>query len=432
MTPTHQRPRPPRPGVRILSPLRDFLAAEASGGVLLAAGAVAAIVWANSPWSASYRDLWDTMASVSVGGHGVHLDLRHWINDGLMAVFFLVVGLEIKRELTSGHLATRRAAILPAVAAVGGMIVPIGIYLAIAGASAPRGWAVPMATDIALAVGIVAVAGDRIPSSMRAFLLGSAIVDDIGAIVVIAIAYSDGVRAAWLAIACGACAAAAVLRRRGVQAALAYVAVGAAMWLGLQQGGVHPALAGVAMGLLAPSTARIAPELVDVEELTDLSSVEAARATTDIAKGSVSTVEWLLHALHPWTSYVVVPLFALANAGIGISGSGLAHALRSPIAWGVLAALVVGKPVGVVIATHLAVRSGVADRPAAATTHGLLGVGSAAGIGFTVALFVTELAFTAPADVNDAKLAILAGSLLSASFSMLIVFGGGRRPAISA
>ena len=179
------------PIVRMMSPLRDFLATEASGAVLLAAGAVAALVWANSPWSQSYEDLWSTTAGISIGGHSLVLDLRHWVNDGLMTVFFLVVGLEIKRELTDGHLSSRRAALLPGVAALGGMVVPALVYLAIAGTSAPRGWAIPMATDIALAVGVLAIAGSRIPASLRAFLLGLAIVDDIGAIVIIAAVVLD-------------------------------------------------------------------------------------------------------------------------------------------------------------------------------------------------------------------------------------------------
>ena len=194
MAAARNRTRTNSPIVRLMSPLRDFLALEAAGAILIAAGALAALIWANSPWSASYDSLWASRASLAVAGHTLDLDLRHWVNDGLMTVFFLVVGLEIKRELTDGHLSTRRAALLPGAAALGGMLVPALVYLAIAGSTAPRGWAIPMATDIALAVGVLAVAGPRIPSSLRAFLLGLAIVDDIGAIVIIALVYSTGVR----------------------------------------------------------------------------------------------------------------------------------------------------------------------------------------------------------------------------------------------
>lgn len=409
-----------RPDRRLLSPLRDFLAAEAAGSVLLALGAAAALVWANSPWSTSYADLWDAVGVIGVGGHELRLDLRQWIDDGAMSIFFLVVGLEIKRETTSGHLATRRAALLPVVAALGGMITPALVYLAIAGSDAPRGWAVPIATDIALALGVLAVAGDRMAPSMRALLLGLAIVDDIGAIVVIAVAYSHGVRLAWLAAGVAAVASVVVLRAMHIHSAVPYVAVGVAVWLSLHEAGVHPTLAGVAMGLLAPSTPRIPPELVDVDELQDVSSVEAARATTDIARGSVSIVEWLLHALHPWTSYVVVPVFALANAGVEISGSTVSSALRSTLAWGIVAGLVVGKPLGVVLATRGAVRTGLADRPAGSTRSNLLSVGTAAGIGFTVALFVTDLAFDDPRQIAVAKLAVVTASVLAALTSAAV------------
>lgn len=427
MNRTLRRPRSPL--VRMLSPLRDFLATEASGAILLAGGAVAALVWANSPWSDSYVDLWNSRAAVTIAGHTLDLDLRHWINDGLMTIFFFVVGLEIKRELTDGHLSTRRAALLPGTAALGGMIAPALVYLAIAGTTAPRGWAIPMATDIALAVGVLAVAGSRIPSSLRAFLLGLAIVDDIGAIIIIAAVYSTGVRFGWLAAAAVGVVATVAVRTVGVHWTWVYVVVGCIVWFSLHEAGIHPTIAGVAMGLLAPSTPRLTPELIDSDQLNDLSDAGAAHSTAALAKGSVSVVEWLQHVLHPWTSYVIVPIFALANSGIEISGDGLRDAARSPITWGVFFGLLAGKPLGVVLATRAAVRAGLADNPEGSVPRQIVGIGAAAGIGFTVALFITELAFTDPADQTDAKLAILAASVLAAAISTLILATSRSRDA---
>jgi Na+:H+ antiporter, NhaA family len=415
------------PIVRMLSPLRDFLATEASGAILLAGAAVVALVWANSPWSQSYEDLWNTTAGISVGSHSLVLDLRHWINDGLMTIFFLVVGLEIKRELTDGHLSSRRAALLPGVAAVGGMVVPALVYLAIAGTSEPRGWAIPVATDIALAVGVLAVAGSRLPASLRAFLLGLAIVDDIGAIVIIAAVYSTGVMFGWLAAAAVGLVLTVALSRLGVYTTWVYVVIGVFVWFSLHEAGIHPTIAGVAMGLLAPSTPRLRRDLIDSDELTDLSDVDAAHTTSELARSSVSVVEWLQHVLHPWTSYAIVPLFALANSGIVISNDGLADAVRSPITWGVLFGLLLGKPLGVVIATRLTVRSGRADNPEGATPRQIVGIGTAAGIGFTVAIFITELAFVDPVDQSNAKLAILVASVLAAGASGAILTLGSRK-----
>ena len=382
--------------------LREFLRTEAAGGVVLVAAAVVALVWVNSPWSDSYHDFWDTVVTVGRGDRAVSMDLVHWINDGAMTLFFLVVGLEIKRELTSGHLAGRRAATLPVAAAIGGMVVPALVYLAIAGGEASRGWGVPMATDIALAVGVVSLAGSSVPNGMRALLLGLAVVDDIGAIVVIAIVYSTGVSAGWLVAAVGAVIATVVLRRLGVAPVLVYVALGTVLWYSLLEAGVHPTLAGVAMGLLAP----------------------------------VDRIAGFEHVLHPWTSFLVVPVFALANAGIEISADSIEHALDSPVTWGVLAGLVAGKPLGVVLASRLATRAGAADPPAGSTTRQLVGVGNAAGIGFTVAIFIAELAFvnddpvTAAQHVDDAKLAILVASVVSGVVALMVL--RQRRPSAAA
>jgi NhaA family Na+:H+ antiporter len=416
----------PSPMVRVLAPLRDFLHTEAAGGALLVGAAVAALVWANSPWAGSYNSLWDSTATIEIAGHGLSLDLRHWVNDGLMAIFFLIVGLEIKREMTSGHLAGRRAAALPVAAAVGGMVVPAAIYLAIAGGTEPMGWGVPMATDIALAIGVLALAGSGVPATLRAFLLGLAVVDDIGAIVVIAVFYSEGVSVTWLTVAASTLAVMLAARKWGVSQLGVFVALGTMMWFALHEAGVHPTLAGVVCGLLTPVQPRQVHELIDVEELTDVSTVEHARATVEIARNSVSTVEWLEHLLHPWTSYLIVPLFAFANAGIEVSTDSFKDALHSPIMWGVLAGLLVGKPLGVMLAVRFAAKSGVAERPEGTTTRQLLGAGHAAGIGFTVAIFIAELAFDSEEHQADAKMAILVASLVSGLLAFAVL--KTRRP----
>ena len=405
--------------VRTLRPLREFLHTEAAGGALLVAASVAALIWANSPWKESYHRLWHSKAGISVAGHSLVLDLGHWVNDGLMTIFFLVVGLEIKRELTSGHLAGRRNATLPVAAALGGMVVPAVLYLVIAGGTASKGWGVPMATDIALAVGVLALAGNAVPASLRAYLLGLAVVDDIGAIVVIAVFYSTGVAFGWLFAAVAAVVVTVLVRQFGVHSMGVYVVLGTFAWFALHEAGIHPTLAGVAMGLLAPVTPRLAPDLVDAEELADVSSYESARTTVDLARSSVSTVEWLEHLLHPWTSYVIVPVFALANAGVEVSTQSLKDAFGSAIFWGIVVGLIVGKPVGVLLASKLTIRAGQADPPEGTNGRQLLGAGNAAGIGFTVALFIAELAFKDDngvliADqVADAKMAILLASLAS-------------------
>ena len=414
--------------VRLLSPFRDFLRTESSGAILLAGSAIFALIWANSPWSGSYESLWSSQIAINVAGQSLDLDLRHWVNDGLMTIFFLVVGLEIKREATTGHLANRRAALLPVVAAIGGMAVPALIYLLIAGQTAPRGWAIPVATDIALAIGVMSVAKGRIPSSLRAFLLGLAIVDDIGAIVIIAVVYSSGVAFGWVTAAGVGIGIALLIRRTGVQSVLVYVVVGIAVWYALFEGGIHPTIAGVIMGVMAPTTARLQHDFIDIEEVAES---ESDSASTDDAKGkgSVSVVEWLEHVLHPWSSYIIVPIFALANSGIHVSMDGLRDAAGSAITWGVFLGLLVGKPLGIILATKIAVRTGVADSPEGATGIHMLGTGTAAGIGFTVALFITELAFDNPADQTNAKLAILLASVVAVIAALAILM---RRKTVEA
>ena len=407
--------RDERQGPTFIRPLVDFLHTEAAGGVVLVAATVVALVWANSPWDAGYETLWDTRLAVSIGGRTLDLDLRGWVTEGLMALFFLVVGLEIKRELVEGELQDPRQALLPAVAAAGGMAVPAALYLGLnAGGKGSAGWGIPMATDIAMAIGVLSLLGSRVPASLKLFLLALAIVDDIGAVLVIALAYTEHIDVPALVAAAGVVAAVAGLRVGRVRAHTPFAVLGAGLWLALHEAGLHATLAGVVMGLLAPTRPARQPELVDAAELADVSSPEAARQTVTLARESVSVVEWLEHRLHPWTGFVIVPLFALANAGIPLRGGVLGDAVRSPVAAGVVLGLVVGKPLGIVSATWLAVRFGRARLPAGAAWRGIMAVGAMAGIGFTVSILVAGLAFDDPGRVDEAKLAILAASVLAA------------------
>jgi Na+:H+ antiporter, NhaA family len=359
------------------SALRRFLSTEVAGGAVLVVAAAVALVWANSPWSETYRDAWDR----DLGP----LDVRHWINDGLMSLFFLVVALEVKRELLTGELRERRQAALPVVAALGGVLVPAAIYLAInAGGSGTRGWGIPMATDIAFSLGVAALVGRRLPSGLRVFLLALAIVDDIAAIVVIAVFYSSGVELLWLACAVGLTAATFALQRSGVSL---FVLLGIGIWIALREAGVHPTLAGVAVGLLIPS----------------------AQSET-----------WETR-LHPSTSLVVAPAFALANAGVSLSGSALDDAFSSAVTWGVVVGLVVGKPVGICGFAWLTVRLGVAALPAGATWRQLTGTAAIAGIGLTVSLFVARLAFGRADLVEQATIGVLAASLLATGLAAAIL-----------
>jgi NhaA family Na+:H+ antiporter len=414
-------------------PVARFLDVEAAGGVALLTATAVALVWANSPWSDSYEQLWTTDLVINLGDSAIHEDLRHWVNDGLMALFFFVVGLEIKRELVAGHLSTRRDATLPVLAAVGGMVVPALIYAAVnLGGDGSSGWGIPMATDIAFAVGVLALVGDRCPHSMRAFLLALAIADDIGAIVVIALFYSDGVSLVPLGLAVLGLLAIVLLRRATVWYAPVYLIVGFAVWLAVFESGVHATLAGVALGLLTPAR----PLMSDIDadrvaaELSTDSQVEAEEVR-DIAfriQESVSVAERLERALHPWTSYFVIPLFALANAGVVLSSDTLRDAVSSPVTAGVAVGLVVGKVLGVVGASALAVRIGLARLPEGVAWRHLTGVAALAGIGFTVSIFITGLAFDDAALQQEAKLGVLAASAVAAGLGAMLLWRADRRP----
>lgn len=413
---------------RLIRPLTDFLHKEASAGMLLVLAAVVALVWANSPWSDSYFDLWSTDAVIGIGDFSIDLTLKEWINDAAMVLFFFVVGLEIKRELTQGELRDPRQAALPIIAAFGGMIVPATIYTLLnAGGEGQDGWGIPMATDIAIVMGVVALLGNRAPSWLKLFLLALAIVDDIGAILVIAVFYSEGVSFGWLVIALGAVAVAA-LARTSVHSIGVYVVLGIICWLGLHEAHIHPTLAGVAFGMMAPVTPFRNSDMVDADELAlNPTAANALRVSTQ-AKGTVSVVEWLEHKLHPYSAFVVVPIFAMANAGIHVPVDEIGAAFSNRVTWGVMLGLVVGKTVGITVFTLLAVKLKVGRLPVGVTPRYVLGAGALGGIGFTVSLFVTELAFGEQIVGTDARLGVLIASLAAALIGTAIMVPGRLVP----
>ena len=379
---------------QVLDPLAEFLREEAAGGIALVVAAVAALIWANSPAGDGYVSFWGQEATIGIGDAALTEDLRHWVNDGLMALFFFVVGLEIKRELVTGELRERRAAALPAIAAIGGVALPAAIFLAItAGSGEASGWAIPAATDIAFAVGVLALLGDRVSSGVKLFLLTVAIVDDIIAIALIAIFYSDGLSLPWLAGAVGALVLVAGLRRAGVTAIAVYAIAGLAAWLAMHESGVHATIAGVALGLLTPAQ--------------------------PVAGRPV--LETLERRLHPVTAFAVVPLFALANAGVDFGGGVLADAAGSSLTWAIAAGLLLGKLLGIAGATFLGLRLGLGSLPEAVSRAQVWGIAALGGIGFTVSLFIAQLAYGDPQVVDTAKVGIFAGSLASGAIGAAIL-----------
>lgn len=410
--------------------LREFLSTEVAGGVVLLVTAAVGLAWANSPWADGYRALWESELSIRLGNWSLALDLRHWVNEGLMALFFLVVGLEIKRELLEGELRDLRRAALPVLGALGGMILPALVYLVVSGGGpASQGWGIPMATDIAFALGVAAVVGRGLPSSLRLFLLTLAIVDDIGAIVVIALFYSGGLEWQWLGAAMVVLGVVSGLGRAGIAFPPLFVVLGMVLWVTLHESGAHATLAGVAMGLLAPARPGLDREIVlsRKDELLDVFSPEAAHTTSRLARLSVSEMEWLEHTLHPWTSLVVVPAFALANAGVAVSVSALGDAARSPVTWGVVLGLVVGKTAGISALAWLGCRLGLAALPTGVRWSQLVGMAALGGVGFTVSLFVTGLAFDDPRLVDAAKVGVLASSVLASLVGALVLVVARRR-----
>ena len=404
-----------------------FLETETSGGALLLAAAVVAMVWANLA-TAAYERFWHTDVVLQIGTIGFDDDLRHFVNDGLMAVFFLVVGLEIKRELVTGDLRDRRTAALPVIAAVGGMVAPAAIYAVInAGTVGGDGWGIPMATDIAFALGILALLGSRVPSTLKLFLLTLAIVDDIGAILVIAIFYAGDIDLTALAIAGAAAAASLCLRRLRVHWAAVHVALGVTCWLAIFSSGVHATIAGVVFGLLTPARP-LAPAAVVrrwSDDISDEPTATELHELMNVARESVSPAERLQYLLHPVSSFVIVPVFALANAGVVLRADAFDAPGARGVAAGVIGGLVVGKLVGIVGASWLAVRSRVASLPPEVGWWELAGAAGLAGIGFTVSLFVTNLAFEEPALQAAAKLAVLIASAVASVVGAVVLL---RRP----
>lgn len=412
----------------VIRPLQSFLRAETSGGMLLVACAAVALVWANV-MPGVYAELWSTELSLSLGNQVLAMDLRHWVNDGLMTIFFFVVGLEIKREVAQGELRNPKNAALPVIGAIGGMVVPATIFLLVnIGSGTSEGWGVPMATDIAMAIGVLALAGRGVvPPSLTIFLLALAIVDDLGAILVIAVAYSGGIQWGWLALGLGGMLATIGVRISGVRPIPAYVLLGVFVWYALHHAGVHATLAGVVMGLIAPTTPLPSPKAARDAEVLDLDDPEALRERAARGTHYVSVVERLEHALVPWTSFVIVPIFALANAGIRIDAELMDGIAGSTVVWGIVLGLVVGKPLGITLAAWLAVRFGLAQLPKGVRWAQVVSVSMVAGIGFTVAIFVADLAFADETILGQAKLGILAASLVAAVAGLTAVRRVGRR-----
>jgi Na+:H+ antiporter, NhaA family len=433
--PTHDGRKPlAPPPLRLPAPLREYLREEAAGGVVLMAAAALALGWANSPWRAAYTALWQTPLAVQLGRFAIEADLRHWVSDGLMTLFFLVVGLEIKRELVAGELRTWRRAALPVVAAAGGMAVPALIYAAAnAGGPGAPGWGIPMATDVAFALGVLALLGPRVPAALKVFLLTLAVVDDLGSIAVVALFYSRGVDLGALAVAAGLLALVAVLVRARVWWLPLHAGLGLVLWLALWQAGVSPVLAGVAMGLLTPARPTAPPEVARdrggalAGELAADPHPPTLREMLREARGTVPLAERLAHDLHPVSAFVVVPLFALANAGVSLERGGLAAPGAGAVLGGVLAGRVLGKLAGIVAAAWLAVRLGLAVRPEAVSWAQLAGVATVAGIGFTVPLFVADLAFPDGRLQAPVKLGLLAASVVAGAAGALVLVLAARR-----
>lgn len=423
---------PPRPIERLTKPLEAFLHLQAAGGVVLLIATTLALVLANSGAAAGYKAFWDTHLTIGVGSANLDYPAWYWINDGLMAVFFFVIGLEVKRELAWGELSDKRNVTLPAVAALGGALVPIAIYLALNSAPAGKSlWATPMATDIAFVVGIMALFGSRLPAGFKVFMLSLAIIDDILAVIVIAAVFTAELAPLWLVGAGLGLAMVASLNRLGVRRIGVYVLVGAFVWLCTLKSGIHPTVAGAILGLMTPAAAWLTPgQLVDrmrsafprLEAVAVASAEVSAAAKTapdpdyrDLiqqvdftATESVSPLERIEHALHPWVGFVIMPLFALANAGVPVSLDGLGE----PVSLSIALALFIGKPVGIVLASWLVVKTKLARLPSGVGWGMLTAGGSLAGIGFTMALFVASLS-SEGATLEAAKAGILMGSLAS-------------------
>ena len=409
----------------VARPVLRFIDREVASGVLLLVATAVALFWANSPWGASYESFWHTDIKIVIGSwHFPHMSVGHFVNDGLMALFFFVVGLEIKRELVTGQLNTLRAAALPAIGAVGGMVGPALLYFMLNNSGeAARGWGIPMATDIAFAVGIVALLGARVSPKLKLFLLTLAIVDDIGAIAVIAIFYTTDLSISWLLIAVAGLAAIRVLQVLKVWAIAVYILLGIFIWYAMLESGVHATIAGVALGLLTPARPLLAQRDAQsiVDAMPDDAGVGEVRHVSFLVQESVPLTERFENFLHPFTAYMIIPIFALANAGIVLTSEKVSAATSSNVTIGIILGLVVGKPLGITLFAWVATKVGF-ELPPGINWVQFIGMGLAAGIGFTVSIFVAGLAFQTDAITDLGKIGILAASAVAAVGALIVLY----------
>jgi len=417
----------------LVLPVQAFIYTEGLSGIVLFAATVVALIWANSPWSDSYFQLWKTYLSIDLGFMKISESFLHWINDALMVLFFFIVGLEVKRELLHGELNDRRRAMLPLMAGLGGMVVPALLYFVFNSTGAgTAGWGIPMATDIAFALGILTLLGKRVPVELRIFLLAFAIVDDIGAIIVIALFYTESI--SWVALASAVSILGILfgMNRAKVHKNGLYGLVGVGLWLAVFESGLHPTIAGVMLAMFIPSSSYFSRTtyvqsmeilLRQFREALENNQINREEAILgrieELSKDTESPLERLERVIHPWTSYLVLPLFALANAGIVFSSDALTGAFASPVTWGILAGLLIGKPIGILSFSWLAIQFKLASLPKGANWGHILGVGVLAGIGFTVSLFISGLSFEDEALVSQSKMGILFGSLIAGGVGCL-------------
>jgi NhaA family Na+:H+ antiporter len=430
-------------GVQVRNLFQRFTQLQASGGILLLIGTLLALVWANSPWAHSYFELWETTLSITLGSFSISEHLLEWVNGGLMVVFFFVVGLEIKRELTIGELASPKRAALPIMAAVGGMLLPAAIYVALnAGTEGATGWAIPMATDIAFTLGILTLLGSRVPLSLKVFFTALAIADDLGAVLVIALFYSQEIHLSALAAAGIILLALIGLNAAGVRRPLPYGLLGIGLWLAFVESGIHPTIAGVLLAFTIPTRTQARPQAFlaqctavlggidtptgpqegsEVERIDITDRQQAAAHTLEaIAERMQTPAQRMEHSVTPWATFLILPLFALANAGVALSGN-VAQAVTSPVGLGVIFGLVLGKPLGITLFAWLAIKIGVAEMPARVKWPQLISATILAGIGFTMSIFIANSAFSSPALLSTAKIGILAASLLAATIGAILL-----------
>lgn len=434
------RATPETPIFQLIRPFQEFAARETSGGILLLFCTVLALVWANSPWAHSYAALWHTPVTLGFGDFTLSRDLHFWVNDALMAIFFFVIGLEIKRELLVGELAVPRQAALPIAAALGGVVMPALFYSAFnSGGPGAAGWGIPMATDIAFVIGVMALLGDRVPTSVKVFLTALAIVDDIVAVLVIAVFYTEQIRWTALGLVLVCLGLLLIANRMGVRHTLVYGVMGCILWGAFLHSGVHATIAGVVLAMTIPSRTVLAPSqflshsravLEQFEQVAESTSVlmkdDKLQAGIAALEDSCEKVQPPLHrlerGLHPWVTFFIMPVFALANAGVSFR-AGLT-AFSQPVMVGVMAGLLLGKPLGITLASWLAVRSKLALLPDGVSWNHIHGAGWLAGIGFTMSLFITGLAFRDEALMTIAKLGILVGSALAGCVGSVLLLRG--------